>query len=58
MAMAFSSNLAATAADTEEMSEQDVYQTTKLMKDVSNAKPKNSKEAKSLIKVHIMKSVR
>ncbi|XP_060590679.1 adhesion G protein-coupled receptor L2-like [Ruditapes philippinarum] len=49
-AMTFTGNLAAMVNESEEMSEQDVYQTTKLMNAASNAKPKNSKEAKGIIK--------
>lgn len=49
VAVEFTENLAA-SVDTE-MSEQDIFQTTKLLDAVSNANPSNSSGAKSIIQV-------
>ncbi|XP_053395243.1 adhesion G protein-coupled receptor L4-like isoform X2 [Mercenaria mercenaria] len=49
-AMAFTENLAASVDSDEAISEQDMFQSTKLMDAASKAKPKNSREAKNIIK--------
>lgn len=50
-AVAFTENLATSVESESVMSEQDIFQSTKLMSAASNAKPKNSTEAKNIIKV-------
>ncbi|XP_045157871.2 adhesion G protein-coupled receptor L4-like isoform X2 [Mercenaria mercenaria] len=49
-AVEFTENLAASVQSETVMSEQDIFQSTKLMNAASNAKPKNSSEAKNIIK--------
>jgi hypothetical protein len=50
-AVEFTENLAASVQTEEVLSEQDLFQSTKLMEAASNAKPKNSTDAKNIIKV-------
>ncbi|XP_053395247.1 adhesion G protein-coupled receptor L4-like isoform X2 [Mercenaria mercenaria] len=49
-AIEFTENLVASVESDAVMSEQDIFQSTKLMDAASQAKPKNSSEAKSIIK--------
>ncbi|XP_060577723.1 adhesion G protein-coupled receptor L1-like isoform X3 [Ruditapes philippinarum] len=49
-AVEFTENLAASVQTEEVLSEQDLFQSTKLMEAASNAKPKNSTDAKNIIK--------
>lgn len=50
-AESYTENLASTAASDAVMSEQDIYQSTKLMNAAAQVKPKNASVAKSIIKV-------
>jgi hypothetical protein len=50
-ALEFTVNLAASVETENVMSEQDLFQSTKLMDAASKAKPKNSTEATSIIRV-------
>lgn len=50
-AVKFTETLVASVETESVLSEQDIFQSTKLMKAASNAKPKNSTDAKKIIQV-------